>query len=146
MEKETEDYYNGCSLRINEHDDFYNCHRNYSVIDKIVYSEKNPHPKWEEGWHSKTNKYPPITDFNNFECIEETTVWDKCEYNVPSHTYVLNGAGQCCGYFIRNDMSKWVEFGRPCSFSKSRRKFKKVKIGYIPISLNKFESAGSNIV
>ena len=94
------------------------------------------HPKWEEGWYSTSKKYPPITDFNNFDCFEEITVWDKVDFKMPSHTYVLNGAGHCCGYFIRNNKSKWVEFSRPnIGFSKSRRKFKKVKMGYIPISL-----------
>ena len=90
---------------------------------------KEQHPAWKEGWYSKTNKYPPITDFNSFECIEEITVWDKVHFKVPSHTYVLNDAGNCCGYFINNDKSKWVEFSRPSTaFSKSRRKFKKVKM------------------
>ena len=90
---------------------------------------KEQHPAWTEAWYSKTNKYPPITDFNNFECIEEITVWDKVHFKVPSHTYVLNDAGNCCGYFINNDKSKWVEFSRPSTaFSKSRRKFKKVKM------------------
>ena len=90
---------------------------------------KEQHPAWTEEWYSKTNKYPPITDFNSFECIEEITVWDKVHFKVPSHTYVLNDAGNCCGYFINNDKSKWVEFGRPSTaFSKARRKFKKVKM------------------
>jgi len=98
--------------------------------DRIVYSESKPHPKWKEGWFSKSRKYPPIEDFSSFECIEELTVWDKCEFTVPSHTYVLNGAGHLCGYFITNKIDKdhWVEFGRPGEFSKARRKFKKVKI------------------
>jgi len=102
------------------------------MLDRIIYSENNPHPKWEEGkWFSKTNKYPPIVDFSDFECVEEVTDWSHVEYHVPSHTYVLNRAGHCCGYFVRNDISKnsWVELGRPSTqFSKSRRKFKKVKI------------------
>tara|TARA_A100001011_G_C13888991_1_gene666172 strand:- start:87 stop:419 length:333 start_codon:yes stop_codon:yes gene_type:complete len=103
----------------------------------IVYSDTNPHPKWEEGWYSKARKYPPITDFDNFDCIEEVTVWDKVDFDVPSHTYVLNGGGNCCGYFVRNNIDRehWVEFGRPGTFSKSRRKFKKVKIGYLPMCL-----------
>ena len=84
--------------------------------------EHKQHPAWKEGWYSKTKKYPPVTDFNDFECIQETTVWDKTECNVPSHTYVLNRAGNLVGYFIRNDLTNWVEFGRPGSFSKSRRK------------------------
>ena len=61
----------------------------------------------------------------------EITDWSDIETNVPSHTYVLNRAGHCCGYFIRNKINKenWVEFGRPSTqFSKSRRKFTKVKI------------------
>ena len=100
-------------------------------LDRIIYSDTNPHPKWVESWYSKTNKYPPITDFDDFECIMEITDWSDIETNVPSHTYVLNRAGHCCGYFIRNKINKenWVEFGRPSTqFSKARRKFKKVKI------------------
>lgn len=120
-----------CSIRVSNMDS------QVMGLDKIVYSEENPHPKWAEGWYSKTNKYPPITDFSDFECIEEITVWEKVkEFTVPSHTYVLNRAGHCCGYFIRNDLQNYVEFGRPSvQFSKSKRKFKKVKIGVIPVSL-----------
>ena len=111
------------------------------MIGQIKYSDSEPHPKWKKGWYSKTNKYQPITDFDDFECIQETTVWDKVEsYTVPSHTYVLNRAGHLCGYFIQNDLSKWIEFRRPnINFSKSRRKFKKIKVGYRPISLEKYE-------
>jgi hypothetical protein len=103
----------------------------------ITYSDSKPHPKWEEGWYSKAKKYPPITDFSDFECVEEITVWDQVkEFTVPSHTYVLNRAGHCCGYFINNDLKQYIEFGRPSvGFSKSKRKFKKVKIGYIPTAL-----------
>ena len=94
----------------------------------ISYSDSNPHPQWEEGWFSKSNKHEPITDFSDFDCMKEVTVWDQVtEYTVPSHTYVLNRAGHCCGYFINNDLTKWVEFGKPnLGFSKSKRKFKKV--------------------
>jgi hypothetical protein len=103
----------------------------------ISYSDSNPHPQWKEGWFSKSNKHEPITDFSDFDCMKEVTVWDQVtEYTVPSHTYVLNRAGHCCGYFINNDLTKWVEFGKPnLGFSKSKRKFKKVKIGYRPVAL-----------
>ena len=98
--------------------------------DFITYSDSNPHPKWEKGWYSKARKYPPITNFNDFECIEEITVWDKVNFKMPSHTYVLNRAGHLCGYFINSiiDKKHWVEFGQPYSFSKSHRKFNKVSI------------------
>ena len=100
----------------------------YNMYDRIIYSDTKPHTAWKEGWYSKSNKYPPITNFDDLECIEEITDWGDIECNVPSHTYVLNRAGHCCGYFIRNIITKenWVEFGRPSSnFSKARRKFKK---------------------
>jgi len=96
-----------------------------------TYSDSNPHPAWKEGWVSKARKYHPIEDFSEFECITEITEWEKVPYHVPSHTYVLNRAGNCCGYFVRNKIDKenWIEFHRPSTqFSKSRRKFKKVKI------------------
>ena len=103
-------------------------------LDRIIYSDTKPHPHWAEGWYSKSNKYQPISNFDDFDCIEEVTDWSDIETNVPSHTYVLNRAGHCCGYFVRNDITKdsWVEFGRPSKgFSKSRRKFKKVTIGIL---------------
>jgi hypothetical protein len=103
-------------------------------LEQVQYTKSNPHPKWKEGWFSHAKKYKPMTDFSDFDCIEEITVWDKVEFKIPSHTYVLNRAGYCNGYFINNiiDRNHWFEFGQSNKgFSKSHRKFKKVKIGKI---------------
>jgi len=89
------------------------------------------HKDWKPKWFSHDRKYPPISNYNDFECIEEITDWSETvkEFTVPSHTYVLNGGGNLCGYFPRNDYSNWVEFKVPMPFLKSRRKFKKVHVG-----------------
>ena len=103
-------------------------------LEQLKYTDINPHPKWEKNWYSCMNKYEPITDFSDFDCLEEVTVWDQVEFKIPSHTYVLNRASYCVGYFMNNIINKdhWVYFGRSNQgFSKSRRKFKKVTIGKI---------------
>ena len=100
------------------------------MLDRIQYTKSNPHPHWEKGWYSSAFKYEPMTDFTDFECIEEITDWSETvkEFTIPSHTYVLNGGGNLCGFFPRNDYSNWVEFKVPMPFLKSRRKFKKVHV------------------
>ena len=102
------------------------------MLDRIQYDDNNPHPHWKEDWYSPAFKYEPMTDFTDFECIEEITVWDKTDCNIPSHTYVLNRAGYCNGYFPNNliTLDNWFQIGRSSKgFSKSHRKWKKVKIG-----------------
>ena len=99
-----------------------------------TYSEAFPHPHWEKGWFSSSYKYKPMTDFTDFTCIEEVTVWDQCDFTIPSHTYVLNRAGYCNGYFKNNiiNLDNWFQFGRSNkTFSKSHRKWKPVKIGQL---------------
>ena len=106
----------------------------HNMMNQIVYTVSNPHPHWEKDWYSCIEKYEPMTDFTDFQCLEEVTVWDKVEFKIPSHTYVLNRAGYCCGYFKNNiiDIDNWVKFGRSNKgFSKSHRKFKKVTTGKI---------------
>jgi hypothetical protein len=54
--------------------------------------------------------------------LQEVTDWD-----MPNHTYILNAAGHCVGYVKRNTTDV-IMFNNPLKqFSKSRRKFKKVK-------------------
>ena len=101
-------------------------------LDRIEYTDDNRQPHWEKNWFSAGFKYEPMTDFSDFQCIEEVTVWDKSEFTIPSHTYVLNRAGYCNGYFMNNiiNLDNWVQFGRSNKgFTKSHRKFKKVNIG-----------------
>tara|TARA_B100000780_G_C21103149_1_gene445283 strand:+ start:1010 stop:1285 length:276 start_codon:yes stop_codon:yes gene_type:complete len=88
------------------------------------------HKKWKETWFSEDRKYPPITDVNDFECIREITDWSETvkDFIVPSHTYVLNGGSNLCGFFPLNDYTNWVEFKVPIAFLKSRRKFEKVHV------------------
>lgn len=95
---------------------------------------EHKHKDWKASWFSNERKYPPISNFDNFECIKEVTDWSDSEIDIPSHTYVLNGGGSLCGYFPGNDYTNWVEFKIPLKlFSKTRRKFVKVKIDLTPM-------------
>ncbi len=54
--------------------------------------------------------------------LQEVTDWDT-----PNHTYILNEQNHCVGYVKRNTTDV-IMFNNPLKqFSKSRRKFKKVK-------------------
>ena len=58
------------------------------------------------------------------QVLQETTVWDKVEYTVPNHTYLVNDGGKVVAY--RKASGEINVFSKPLSFSKSHRKFKKV--------------------
>jgi hypothetical protein len=59
------------------------------------------------------------------EVLLETTDDWKVDYTVPCHTYVYDTTkGKCLGY--RTAAGEIQKFKSPLSFSKSRRKFKKV--------------------
>jgi len=62
------------------------------------------------------------------EVLQEITKWDasKLEYVQPNHTYFLNKAGKMVGYVIQGT-EKLIEFNVPKAFSKSYRKFIKIK-------------------
>jgi len=54
--------------------------------------------------------------------LQEVTDWD-----MPNHTYIFNPAGHCVAY-VKQGTSEVIQFKNPLKqFSKSRRKFKKVK-------------------
>jgi len=56
------------------------------------------------------------------------TLWQEVtDWEWPNHTYILNPAGHCVAY-VKQGTSEVIEFKNPLKqFSKSRRKFKKVK-------------------
>ena len=59
------------------------------------------------------------------EILKETTDDWKVDYEVPCHTYVYDTtAGKCLGY--RSASGEVRKFSKPLSFSKGKRKFKKV--------------------
>ena len=62
------------------------------MLDRIQYDDNNPHPHWEEGWYSSAFKYEPMTDFTDFECLEEITVRDKVEFDMPDGDLARDGA------------------------------------------------------
>ena len=59
--------------------------------------------------------------------LKEITVWDKCDFNVPNHTYIFNDKQQNIGY-IKTGTTKEIMYPKPSvGFSKARRKFIKLK-------------------
>jgi len=58
------------------------------------------------------------------QILKETTDWSNAGYNVPNHTYVLNG-DRCIGMVQDNGIMQ--KFHRPCKFYKKNRTFKKVQ-------------------
>jgi hypothetical protein len=62
--------------------------------------------------------------------LQEVTKWDvdALGYNVPSHTYILDKSQHCVGY-IKEGTTEEIIFSKPMKqFSKSRRKFKEIKL------------------
>ena len=58
-EEETEAYYNGCSLRINEHDDFYIHHRSDSIMAELTISKYH---YWDEHEDDCTKRFHYFSD------------------------------------------------------------------------------------
>jgi hypothetical protein len=63
------------------------------------------------------------------EILEETTVWED---NTPNHIYAVKDGTKLVAY-RRNGLEKWEMFSKPLSFSKTRRKFRKIKDPLSPI-------------
>ena len=61
------------------------------------------------------------------EALKEITDWSNCGCNPPNHTYFLNAQGKLVGYKISGE-DKYETFDKPKTFSKSRRKFIKLKV------------------
>lgn len=62
--------------------------------------------------------------------LKEVTVWDEVDYNVPNHTYIVNGKQELVGY-IKEGTSEEIIFKHPMrQFSRTRRKFKDVTKEY----------------
>ena len=58
--------------------------------------------------------------------MQETTKWDKVEYNVPNHIYMLEG-WNCYGY-IKAGTGERIEFKKPFRFDTRNRTFKEVDL------------------
>jgi len=60
--------------------------------------------------------------------LKETTVWDKCEYNVKNHTYIVQDGrgGKMLGY-VKSGTSEKVMFAKPMFFDRRNRTFKELK-------------------
>ena len=59
--------------------------------------------------------------------LKEITKWDD---NIANHTYILNEKKELIAY-IKANTDEYFEFSKPIrDFSKSRRKFKEVKINH----------------
>jgi hypothetical protein len=59
------------------------------------------------------------------EVLQEITVWDKCEYKVANHIYVLNSGGKMKA-FQNVSTGEWTIFPKSKHFEKTRRKFIKL--------------------
>lgn len=57
--------------------------------------------------------------------LKEITVWDRCEYAVPNHTYALNDQGKMVAY--RKEGGTWEFMSSPRFFQRTRRKFVTLK-------------------
>ena len=57
------------------------------------------------------------------EILEETTVWED---NTANHIYAVKDGTKVVAY-RRDGVEEWEMFSKPLSFSKTRRKFRKVK-------------------
>jgi hypothetical protein len=57
--------------------------------------------------------------------LKETTVWDKVDYKVPNHTYMIENT-KCVGY-IRESDGKEFRFTKPMFFDRRGRKFQEIK-------------------
>jgi len=61
--------------------------------------------------------------------LKEITVWDKCDFNVPNHTYIFDEKGKNVGY-IKTGTKEEIFFPKPSiQFSKARRRFIKLDRG-----------------
>ncbi len=59
--------------------------------------------------------------------LKETTKWDKSDFNVPNHTYILNNKQELVAY-VKAETGEFVEFKKPIKgFTKSRRTFKEIE-------------------
>jgi hypothetical protein len=62
---------------------------------------------------------------SDLQYLQETTVWEFSD--TPNHTYILNRGGHLVGY-IKSGTTKEIVFKSPLKqFSKSRRKFVKLR-------------------
>ena len=60
--------------------------------------------------------------------LQETTVWDKVDYTVPNHTYIVEDGrgGRLLGYIKVGTKDK-IMFGKPMPFDRKNRTFKELK-------------------
>ena len=59
--------------------------------------------------------------------LREVTVWSEAPYNVPNHDYLVNKTQEKLIAYRNEGHTEWEKFTKPHTFSKTRRKFKKLK-------------------
>lgn len=62
-----------------------------------------------------------------FEYLKEITVWDKVDYQPQNHSYKINKKTGKLHAYRKTGTNEVIEFAKPKSFSKSYRKFVKIK-------------------
>lgn len=64
---------------------------------------------------------------NDFNILREVTDWSEAGYDVPNHDYILNNTQERMIAYRKNGCDEWEKFIKPIPFSKTRRKFKRLK-------------------
>lgn len=64
---------------------------------------------------------------DDWNILREVTDWSKAGYNVPNHDYILNNTQERMIAYRKNGSDQWEKFIKPIPFSKTRRKFKRLK-------------------
>ena len=61
--------------------------------------------------------------------FQETTCWDKVDYTVPNHIYIVEDgrSGRLLGYIKRSTAEK-IMFSKPMPFDRKNRTFKEIKM------------------
>lgn len=64
--------------------------------------------------------------------LREVTVWDKVDYDVPNHDYLVTDTKEFVYAYRKHGTQDWEQFAKRRSFTKTYRKFKELKKEAIP--------------
>ena len=59
--------------------------------------------------------------------LREITEWNECEYDVPNHDYLVDDNKEFLLAFRKEGKTEWEKFSKKRHFTRSRRRFKKLK-------------------
>lgn len=64
--------------------------------------------------------------------LREVTVWDKVDYDVPNHDYLVSDTKEFVYAYRKHGEGPWEQFAKRRQFLKTYRKFKELKKEPIP--------------